>query len=422
MKAKKSIVMAVAASLTGLVAIALSGCEWFSFNTNKPKEVSDQLGYGSDTAAWLHSATENGDSAELTPALRSSVAIAALPETLKSVSFGSGVIYKFGERDLEGNTEAFVITNYHVTNGCDVFLTYLYGDKFDNSTYESLCSTGKKATYVGGSEKEDIAVLSIKIPADRADYVLPISSDTSVDTVGVRDSDGAKPGENVYAIGNFLGDGISVVSGIVAVEAEENDNGMHSMRIDAPVTHGNSGGGLFDKNGELLGIVYGGMDKDVKTKNDKDEEVWDTVSITGYGWAIPANRALSVAQSILDNPAEVGKKTATRGLLGTLEVNSSKGVVFGDSITIVEDVVIGSIENSNHPFYGTDVEGKVIRKIIVTDSNEKEIVNKEITRKHQIESILFNIRLGNTVKLFFEGDGEVPVTATYGETKNFERA
>lgn len=407
MKTKRAVMAATAAVFAGIATFALAGCEWFSFDRNKEKNVSGTLGYEGDAAAWLMSGT-SGDSSFLTSSLRTSVAIRT------SNGAGSGVVYQLKEN--EGATSAYVVTNYHVTYGARSFSAYFYGDKYDpNSVSESALS----ATYVGGSEDEDIAVLAVEVPSEKSDFVLPISSEGG-NKVGTRDSDDARVGERVYAIGNLLGNGLSVVSGVVSVQAEYNTfskvsdssapNEMLTMRIDAPVAHGNSGGGLFDGNGKLIGIVNGGME----TAKNGD----DTIDVDNYGFAIPVNRALSVAQSIIDNCEATGSKKATCARLGTWEIQSSKGVYYPgtQTVDIVEDVVITEVA-SGSPFAGKDITNKVLRRIVVKDEEGEPCADKLITREHQIKSVLYNVRKGYTVELTFDGGEKIEVP--YNADSNF---
>ena len=429
MKKRRAVMAAVAVVCAGVIAVGLSGCEWFSFDGKRrtPKVVSDTLGYyGSDTAAWLTSqsksplelrreeyeaAIEAGwfteeelsfaeylkttgeDSASLSPALRASVAIGVV-DSKNNGSAGSGVIYSIAE------SEAYIITNYHVAGDGKEFSIYFYGDTY---SYKAVNASKIKATYVGGSQSEDIAVLSVKIPEGKSELVQSICGD-----VGTRDSDTAKVGETVYAVGNPLGYGMSVVSGSISMEVESDSLVSHlSMRIDAPVTHGNSGGGLFDRDGKLVGIVYGGLEQQIGS-SDKDK-----VSITGFGWAIPANRALSVAQSIIDNDKSKQENpelsdttviTATYGLLGALEVKSRRGEFnpVTQTVDIIEEIAIKEVD-SGSPFKDKEdqINNTKILKSIEAKNRERKLIDVEITQKHQVETILYNIRMGDTVTLHF---------------------
>ena len=435
MKARKAIIAAVAAAISGIVAFSFAGCEWFDFsNKRNSANVSSELGYENGMGAWLASSVDsprksalelyeealrsgridpsvtfmeflkmlNDDSASLTTSLRASVAL-----YVDRTYAGTGVIYSLKKGD--DGLNAYVITNYHVTYNHGSISqnidTYLYGDTFGNQ------SSALTATYMGGSAIEDIAVLSVPIPEYRADYVQSITNH-----VGKRDSDDVNVGEKVYAIGNPYGAGISVVSGIVAVEAEYNwlesitggeDVLTLTMRIDAPVNPGNSGGGLFDARGTFLGLVSGGSEQLVGD---------DSVPIGGFGYALPANRVVSVAQSIIDN-LDNGEQVAFKGSLGELKILSSRGEFIEEtnSIDIIETVQVTSV-NERGPF-GADVEGKIVKRIEVIDGEGGKVVSADILRMHQIETILYNIRKGFTVTLFFDGGGSA--TAEYSENYHF---
>ena len=137
---------------------------------------------------------------------------------------GSGVIY---------DPNGYIITNYHVANEtCKTISVQLY----DGSTYDGQ--------YIYGDELADLAV--IKIEKANCDYAV------------FGDSSGLTYGDAVLAIGNPLGYGLSVTSGVISRPSESVTMGnatMTLLRTDAAVNSGNSGGGLFDLNGKLIGIV-----------------------------------------------------------------------------------------------------------------------------------------------------------------------
>ncbi|MBQ3489363.1 MAG: trypsin-like peptidase domain-containing protein [Clostridia bacterium] len=137
---------------------------------------------------------------------------------------GSGVIY-----DANG----YIVTNYHVANeDCRKITVILY----DGSSYEGQ--------YIYGDELADLAVVKI----DKSDCVAAEFGDSSRLTYG----------DAVLAIGNPLGYGLSVTTGVISRPSESVTIGnatMTLLRTDAAVNSGNSGGGLFDLNGKLIGIV-----------------------------------------------------------------------------------------------------------------------------------------------------------------------
>lgn len=177
---------------------------------------------------------------------------------------GGGVIYEFGSND------AYLITNYHVVHYPDVadgptsqnIHCYLYGSESEpyrtqeNPNDLQYDDYAIPCTYVGGSITYDIAVLKV----NSAD-LLAINEDVCAATI----ADEYHVGQTAIAIGNPNAEGISVTKGIVSVANEEIDLSLDGtirayrcMRIDTPLYHGNSGGGLFNERGELFGITNAG--------------------------------------------------------------------------------------------------------------------------------------------------------------------
>ena len=165
---------------------------------------------------------------------------------------GSGVV---------ATKDGYIITNYHVANeSCTSIVVTFY----DNSTYS--------ATYVLGDEVADIALIKIE------------KSDCT--PVEIADSSKVEMGDSVVVIGNALGNGISITSGIVS-----NINGTFALdgiatpviQVDAAINQGNSGGGLFNSYGQLIGIV------NAKTGG---------TLVDGVGYAIPSANALKAIQDL----------------------------------------------------------------------------------------------------------------------------
>ena len=177
---------------------------------------------------------------------------------------GSGVII---------SSDGYILTCDHVVSGASN-ITVTIGDK------------DYPATVVGEDSTSDIAV--IKIDADGLTPAI------------VGDSDKLAVGDNVLAVGNPLGElGGTVTSGIVSalnrsvsIQSSSSVNTMSLIQMDASVSPGNSGGGLFNMNGELVGIVNA-------KSSDSDAE--------GLGFAIPVNDAVKVAQELLENGYVTGR-------------------------------------------------------------------------------------------------------------------
>ena len=210
----------------------------------------------------------------------------------KVVYAGSGVIYKMDDNFT------YIITNYHVAhNGISLnstlatrIMAYQYGEKelitkdlsgniiYDESVIE--------CQYVGGSDRYDLAV--VKAPTN-------LIKQNNPNACAVEIASSYELADTVIAIGNPSGDGLSATEGIVSVTSETIDMAYENsifyktirvMRIDAAVNGGNSGGGLFNINGELIGIVNAKI-----ISND----------IENIAYALPVGNAVNVAESIIYN-------------------------------------------------------------------------------------------------------------------------
>ncbi len=221
------------------------------------------------------------------------------PVTRSYSSAGAGVIYRLDKE----TGDAYIITNYHVVydksslgeNGIseDIKL-YLYAGHYSDMAID--------AKFVGGSATYDLAVLKVSGSE--------LLKREGIKAVTLVNSDDTAPGTLAIAIGNPESEGLSVTSGVVSVDSEYIDMTaltgvgtveMRLMRIDTPVNHGNSGGGLFDTNGNLIGIV-----------NAKTEEN----GVDNIGYAIPANIVYSVAENVIANFEEHERSGVYKVTLG----------------------------------------------------------------------------------------------------------
>ncbi|MDE6274261.1 MAG: S1C family serine protease [Clostridiales bacterium] len=448
---KRVCVAIVSAALAGALAMSLCGCFGGedTANTRNPYEIAGSLGYDGSEKDFLSESTGSStelrklydearadgytgsfvdflkelnislsgdDSAQINAALTSVVSIVCPFTKIEYIktdwfgstqkqettitSAGSGVIYSLDR----GAGDAYIITNYHVVYSaesgvqeriCAKPSVYLYGGE--------ISSGAISASYVGGAMDYDIAVLKVE-----GSKLLKESSATAAVAV---DSDAIVVGEKVYAVGNAKGNGISVSSGIVSVDKEyieikASDNtrtiSLLEIRTDATVNHGNSGGGLFNADGKLMGIV-----------NAKREED----GVEGMGYAIPSNLALAITQNIIDNSAVNKSRGASRATLGiTMKTQSSKAVY--DEATcrtyIMETLVVDSV-TSGSVADGKLKAGDVLYSIKVGNGQEKLI-----TRMHVPSSELFNVRKGDTVTIVVSrGDELIAVDMVFNNDAQF---
>ncbi|MEE3419720.1 MAG: trypsin-like peptidase domain-containing protein [Lachnospiraceae bacterium] len=204
-----------------------------------------------------------------------------------SVSAGSGIIV--GETD----DNLLIATNNHVVSGSsDIAVTFV-----DNSAIAG--------TVQGTDADNDLAIVSVK----KTD--IPESTQNEISIVTIGDSDSTEVGEGVVAIGNALGYGQSVSSGIISAlnrKVTDSDGTERTViQTDASINPGNSGGALLNMKGELIGI------NEAKLVDE---------SVEGVGYAIP----MSVAEPIL---TKLGNK-ATRE-----KVDSSRASYLGVSVMTV---------------------------------------------------------------------------------------
>lgn len=188
--------------------------------------------------------------------------------TYTSQSAGSGVII---------SSDGYIITNHHVVED---------GETFTITTYDG---TEYEATLIGSDAKSDIAVLKVE-----TDDLIPA-------TLG--DSSTVQVGDTAIVIGNPLGTlGGTVTDGIISATSRTitvNDQAMELLQTNAQINSGNSGGGLFDGNGNLIGIV-----------NAKDSGTTSSgTTIEGLGFAIPINTAFDVATQLIENGEVTNRAT-----------------------------------------------------------------------------------------------------------------
>ncbi len=331
-------------------------------------------------------------------ALRSSVSIFCTFDTKQGETYsgGSGVIY---ELDKKTGT-AFIITNYHVVHSADSLTknnisqdirVYLYGGELEGREME--------AQYVGGSQYYDIAVLYVE------DSKTLKESDAVAVTVA--DSDLVFPGQNAIAVGNAEGDGIAVTTGIVSVDSEHIDMTASDevtlvsnrvMRIDTAVNHGNSGGGLFNDRGQLIGIV-----------NAKIIEE----DVENIGYAIPTRVAIGAADNIIDHCFGTDCESVMRPMLGITIINAdSRGVYDKETgmMHIEETIQVHEIDKTSLVYGQLEVDD-----ILVSISLNGEA--RDVTRQHHLIDFMLSARAGDELTITaLRGEKTVTVTVTLPES------
>lgn len=271
---------------------------------------------------------------------------------------GSGVII---------SSDGYILTCAHVVDGAST-ITVTIGDK------------DYTATLVGEDTTSDIAV--IKIDADG----LPPA------TVG--NSDSLKVGQSVMAVGNPLGElGGTVTGGMISalnrsvtIQGSSSVNTMSLIQMDASVSPGNSGGGLFNMNGELVGIV------NAKSSSSDAE---------GLGFAIPINDAIKVAQELLENGYVTGRPYLGITYLAVTDAQTASQLgVNAYGVYVVEVVKGGPAEKA-----GLQAGDRIV-----------SVDGTEIASKDDLGTLMQKHAAGDTLSITIARDGQMQtVNVTLGE-------
>ena len=326
------------------------------------------------------------------------------PTTEEKASAGSGVIYKLDKE----KGDAYIITNYHVIYNAsadqkdgisDDIRLYLYGMEMMTSEEKTYAIP---ATYVGGSMNYDIAVLKVT-----ASDVLMSSCARAVD---VADSNGVSVLDTAIAVGNPGAGGLSATVGYISVDSEDitvafevgnSQKGvsLRVMRTDAAVNSGNSGGGLFNDKGELIGIV------NAKSGDASEENI---------GYAIPSNVAVAIAENAMHYSDGSIYRCLLGVTVGVKNFNTEYDLETG-KIKKLEEVVVTEISN------GAAVDG-ILEVGDVINSITLSGKTMEVSRIHHVVDFMLYARLGDTVSINITRGGETlekELSVTAGMLKNW---
>lgn len=275
------------------------------------------------------------------------------------------------------SSDGYIMTNHHViedaVKGGYEIKVLLY----DGSEYV--------ADVVGYEEDNDVAVLKI----DAA----------GLNAVTLGNSDDMKVGEQVYAVGNPLGElEFSMTSGMVSAtdrEISTGDSGISTtismFQIDAPINSGNSGGPVYNSRGEVIGIATA---------------KYSSTGVEGLGFAIPINDAAAIAQDLITDGYVHGK--ASFGITaGT--VTAAAAQYYG----LVEGAIVGSVTAGS----AADKAGLKESDIIVA------VDGKTIASQSDLVSAKRDYRAGDTVELkVYRGGEYLTLSLTFDEEAPSESA
>lgn len=298
-------------------------------------------------------------------------------------SCGSGII--IGEND----SELLIVTNYHVVEDADTLSACF----IDNQVYE--------ANLKGTNPDNDLAVIAIPLENISDDTL----SQIKIATVG--DSDALKVGEQVVAIGNALGYGQSVTTGIVsatdrtlqtetsAVSTATEDLPTY-IQTDAAINPGNSGGALVNMDGEVIGINSAKL---------------ASTEVEGMGYAIPISRVSDIIETLMNETTRTKVSDAEKSSIGIT------GITVNEAINEAYDIPAGVYVAEVTEGSGADEAG--IRQGDVITAFD----GKEVTDIQQLQELLQYYSAGETVEVTLKtmGDGgyvDKTVTLTLSHAAN----
>ena len=277
-------------------------------------------------------------------------------------SSGSGII--IGENE----TELLIVTNYHVVSGSsELSVVFSYDEDSDDPSLVSARVKGYEAD-------KDLAVIAVSLD----DITDEMRSKIKIATIG--DSSNLVLGQEVVAIGNALGYGQSVTTGIISalgrnVTVSDDNGGSITNKLiqtDAAINPGNSGGALLNMNGELIGI------NSVKVSSS---------SVEGMGYAIPISDVQSIIEELMLKDTRDVVAEEKQGYLGIKPIDVTNDIY--EAYDMPVGVYIYNI------YEGSPAEAAgLVKGNIITKFDGQTIKNREA-----LMSLLTYYRAGETVEI-----------------------
>ena len=322
----------------------------------------------------LASSTSTGGDNLTTAQVAALVTPSVVPITTEAVVYSNWSW--FGQRQIESGAgsgviisdDGYILTCAHVVDGADDITVQVDGTDYD-------------ATVIGSDSASDVAVLKID-----AEGLTPAV---------VGDSNALTVGEEVMAVGNPLGNlSGTVTNGIVSalnrdVSIQSNDGSILNLSLiqtNASISPGNSGGGLFNMAGELVGIV-----------NAKSEDS----GAEGLGFAIPINTAIAIAQDLQEN--------------GYVSGRPYLGITY---VAVTDESTAQQLGVSTYGIYIVDVSAGSGAAQAGLEPGDRivSIDGAEVAARDDVSAIIDGHAAGDTISITVARDGQMlTVSATLGE-------
>ena len=256
---------------------------------------------------------------------------------------GSGIIIGENEQEL------LIVTNNHVVDSTE----QLYVQFINGETVE--------AQVKGTDASADLAVVAVKLDT------IANSTKQEICIARMGDSDSLKIGEPAIAIGNALGYGQSVTTGVISalnrkIESSNSEEGTSLIQTDAGINPGNSGGALLNMRGEVIGInsnKIGGS------------------SIEGMGYAIPISTARPIIEDLMERQTRTKYSEEERGYLGISCINVTSDL--SENFSMPQGIFVAQVYSGT----GAEAAGLVRGNIVVAFDGVTVQDQEELTKQMQ---------------------------------------
>ena len=283
--------------------------------------------------------------------------------TYEQTSEGAGTGIIIGKND----TELLIVTNNHVVEGSDT-LTVTFNDQ-----------SSVEANIKGTDAAYDVAVIAVALDQISDDTMSAIS----VATLG--DSTNLKIGEPAIAIGNALGYGQSVTTGVISAldrsvsttdtqTGETQESGAKLIQTDAAINPGNSGGALVNVNGEVIGI------NSAKLTGE---------SVEGIGYAIPISDVSDLIQNLMNQETKTKVPENERGLLGITGMSVSDA--FSQQIDVPAGVYVMEVSSGSGADKAGMTKGSIITAINGSSIDSMEALQEQLQYYAKGETVSLTI-------------------------------
>lgn len=407
-----------------ILAISMTACSWFvqqsGGENNNPSDLPSSQTGTSNILFGVNESTDKKSAAQIVAEVRRSVTAVTIETLDGKTGRASGVIVDIVKTDdkgnvLDGANEIYLITCHHVVNDMGKISVYIpdlendnYGEDDYNSDYLFQGIIGPQiyadqaVTLVGSDKQTDISVLKIKLDG------IKVKPENIVKSKFPSASYSAVIGEDVIAIGNPAGvlpgtASFGKISYINRLASFDNSYEREVLQLNVDTYHGSSGGGLFNMNGELIGITNGGSDE-----------------YSGINFAIPhvVNDASNATDTGVINVARqlIASKTDSNYGYITGRIETFGFQVEERTINNTKQVQVTSITASSKAANAGMKVGDKILKAVINSTGTTDVTNAEtITSNEQLRKVMNSLQIGDTITLLLSratyiGSNQVTIT------------